>query len=259
MSELSERAEQIAARLIGHASGAQVEKHDIDGRQGVVDFLLEWENGDAGALEVTMITEPASSAWQGLAMRDGWRWPAATSWDFRPTEVSFPYKRTKRVALRAVALCDEWHVDDPSDLPDNVLALEPAVKQLLAENVGRLKRTPFSPGIMIYQSANAEFVEATPADFTLVVQSWLGRPHIEPHLQKLRRTSAVARRFLFLVVVSEALPVRFFTDDFEAPSTTLRGYEGVDAVFVWSDYWHRYLSYQGGLWEWNDFPPNTSH
>lgn len=101
----------------------------------------------------------------------------------------------------------------------------------------------------------AEFVEATPSDFALVVESWLSRPHIEPHLQKLRRTSGVSLRVLFLVVVSEALPVRFFTDDFEAPASGLRGYEGVDAVFVWSDYWHRFLVYQDGLWAWKDLPP----
>jgi hypothetical protein len=49
--------------------------------------------------------------------------------------------------------------------------------------------------------------------------------------------------------------MRFFTDDFEAPSSALRGFEGIDAVFVWSDYWHRYLAFRNGLAAWNALPP----
>jgi hypothetical protein len=192
VTDLSKRAERIAARLVSHDTGAHVEEHDRDGRQGVVDFMLEWANGNAGALEVTMITEPQSSAWQGMAMRDGWRWPAETSWNFRAASASFPYKRTKRAALRAVALCDEWQVNEPADLPESVLAHEPDVSKFLADNVGHLTRSPFPPGITIYQSVSAEFVDAAPADFTLVVESWLSRPHIQPHLDKLHRTADVS-------------------------------------------------------------------
>lgn len=254
MSELSARAEQIAARVVHHDTGAHVEEHDRDGRQGVVDFMLEWANGDAGALEVTMITEPESSAWQGMAMRDGWQWPAETSWEFRAASASFPYKNTKRAAMRAVALCDEWQVDEPGCLPDSVLAHEPDVAKFLSKHVGHLKRSPFSPGITIYQAVNAEFVDATSADFRSVVESWLSRAHIEPHLDKLQRAPDVSQRILFLVIVSEALPIRFFTDDFEAPSSDLRGYERADAVFIWSDYWHRYLTFRSGSWTWNALP-----
>lgn len=254
MSDLSKRAEHIAAHLVGHETGAQIDEYDRDGRQGVVDFMLVFPDGDSGALEVTMITEPESSAWQGMATRDGWRWPAETSWDFRPASTNFPYKRTKRAALRAVSLCDEWQVNEPSSLPRSVLASEPDVAKFLSENVGHLKRSQFSPGIAVYPAVKTEFVDAAPANFALVVESWLNRSHIQPHLDKLHRALDVSTRILFLVVVSESLPVRFFTDDFEAPCSELRGYEGIDAVFIWSDYWHRFLSFQGGRWAWIAFP-----
>lgn len=68
MSELSERAEQIAAHLVAHDTSAAVEQHDVNGRQGAVDFVLTRTDGDTGALEVTMITQSQSIAWQGMAM-----------------------------------------------------------------------------------------------------------------------------------------------------------------------------------------------
>ena len=254
MSQLSERAEQIASHLAAHHTGANVEKYDTDGRQSVVDFMLAWRSGGSGALEVTMITEPESIAWQGLAMRDGWRWPARTSWEFRPTNASFRYQQTKRLAMRAIGLCDEWNVDEPTCLPEHVLADDGELAQFLSENVGRLKRTPFSPGVTVYQATTAEFVESASPDFALVVEGWLDRSHMVPHLQKLRDTPSVNARLLFLVVVSEALPVRFFADDFDAPVRAPRGYEGVDSLFVWSDYWHRYLACERGQWAWCALP-----
>ena len=255
MTTLSVRAEQIAARLVGHATGASVVPHDTDGKQGAVDYLLKWTDGRAGALEVTLITQRASSAWQGMAMKDAWSWPAETSWEFRPNEVSFAYKRTKRAAIRAVELCDKWGVDTPSSLPHQVLAAEPAVAEFLTDDVGTLRRTPYAAGIRLYQSTTAEFVEAAPADFSRVVESWHEHPHISPHLEKVRRASLVSERHMFVVVVSEALPGRFLTDKFEVPATKPQGFDGLDALWIWSEYWHRYLVYRGATWAWMDFPP----
>lgn len=69
MGELAGRAEEIAAHLVEHALGATVRKFDSEGRQSVVDFVLEWPDGRRGALEVTLVTETESSAWQGLAAK----------------------------------------------------------------------------------------------------------------------------------------------------------------------------------------------
>ena len=255
MTALSVRAAQIAAHLVGHETDALVVPYDTDGRQAAVDYLLEWADGRIGALEVTLVTERASIAWQGMAMKDKWSWPAETSWEFRPNEVSFAYKRTKRMALKAVELCDQWCVDEPSSLPDEVLEAEPEVAKFLTDDVGSLRRTPFAPGIKIYQSTTAEFVEAAPADFSRVVESWHEHAHLAPHLEKAKRATLASERHLFVVVVSEALPVRFFTDDFDTPATPPMGFDGLDALWVWSDYWHRYLVYRDAAWAWIDFPP----
>lgn len=67
MSAFSDRAERIAAHLVGHAAAASLVAHDVDGRQGVVDFLIRWPDGVAGALEVTLVVEHASIEWQALA------------------------------------------------------------------------------------------------------------------------------------------------------------------------------------------------
>ena len=61
MTSLAERAEQIASYLVGHETAAVVVPHDVDGRQAAVDYLLEWPDRRRGALEVTLVTEKASS------------------------------------------------------------------------------------------------------------------------------------------------------------------------------------------------------
>lgn len=255
MSDFSERSEQIAAHLVGHATGAEIVPHDTDGRQGAVDFQLEWPDGRAGALEVTLVTELDSIQWQGMALKDGWSWKADTSWEFRPVNVSFHYKNTKRAALRTVELCDQWSVEHPSSLPAEILKSEPEVAKFLADGVGHLRRTPFSPGITIYQATTAEFIDAAPSDFARVVETWLEQPHVAPHLKKVKSATQHSERHLFVVVMSEALPVRFFEDNFEEPATSPQGFEGVDVLWVWSDYWQRYLAFKDGTWSWNQFPP----
>lgn len=255
MTALSARAEHIAAHLVGHQTGADVIPHDVDGRQAAVDFLLRRPDGQVGALEVTLVTERASIAWQGVAMKEGWSWPADTSWEFRPSDVSFAYKKTRQVAIRAVELCDQWGIESLSALPAQVVSAEPELARFLADDIGILRRTPFTPGIKLYQSTTVEFMEAAPADFSRVVESWHEHPHLAPHLTKVKRASQPAQRHLFVVVVSEALHVRFFTDDFDAPETPPQGFEGLDALWVWSGYWHRYLIYKDAAWSWLDFPP----
>lgn len=254
MNALSDRAEQIAAHLVGHKTGAEVVPYDTNGRQAAVDFLLKWPDGRLGALEVTLITEPASIEWQGLAMKDKWSWPAQTSWEFRPNNARFAYKGTKQVAIRAVELCDKWSVDTPANLPAEVLDDDLEISRFLADDIGSLRRTPFTPGITLYPSSAAEFVEAAPADFSRVVESWHEHPHLAPHLVKLNRASQVDELHLFVVVVSEALPVRFFTDDFNLPESSPEGFESLDAFWIWSDYWHRFLVYRRRTWSWVDFP-----
>lgn len=258
MSGFADRAEQIAAHLVAYETGASAIPHDTEGRQAAVDFHLEWPDGRRGALEVTLVTEPISIAWQGMAAKDGWRWESATSWEFRPTSASFHYKRTRRLVVRAVRLCDEWSVNAPEDLPEGVLSADPELTEFLADGTGTLRRTPFSPGVVLYQSTRAEFVDSAPSDFSLIVESWHDQPHIAFHIEKVKNAAHVSDRHLFLVPLDEVLPARFFTDDFVTPTRPPQGFEGVDAVWVWSNYWHRYLVFRDEAWCWLKFPPGES-
>lgn len=255
MSGLAERAERIAAYLVSYEAAAEAVPHDVDGRQGAVDYLLTWEDGRQAALEVTLITEKASIAWQGMAMREGWRWAADTSWEFRSAAVSFPYKFVRRAVLRAVELCDIHGVDRPEDLPLATLDVERDVARFLADELGTLRRATLSPGVLIYQAARAEFVDNAPSDFARIVETWNREPHMESHIRKLARTVNVSERHLFLVAIDDVLPARFFTDDFPAPTSAPAGFDSVDALWVWSNYWHRYLVFRNDSWSWVEFPP----
>lgn len=71
MTGLAERAERIAAHLVGYETGAKVVLHDIGGRQSAVDYILVWPNGRRDAVEVTLVIDGASMEWQGMAMKEG--------------------------------------------------------------------------------------------------------------------------------------------------------------------------------------------
>lgn len=230
MNQLTKNSERIAAHLVGRLLDAEATKFDIEGRQAAVDFMLTWPDGQLGALEVTLVTEPESSKWQSQAVSDGWVWPAPTSWEFRLSGPGMRYREVQKAVLRAVELCDQWNVKGPDSLPRSVLDHEPEVEGLAT--VGTLRRTPLSPGVMILPEVRVEFLDAAPSDFVSEVERWAGLPHMPRHVEKLRLTGEVAERHLFLVPVDEVLPARFFTDDFPPPTRAPRGYEGLDGVWM---------------------------
>ncbi|GAA2023433.1 hypothetical protein GCM10009740_10900 [Terrabacter terrae] len=253
MSELASRAEAIGAHLVAHALGATASKFDAEGRQSAVDFLMEWPNGRHGALEVTLVTQPESAAWQGMAAREGWQWPALSGWEFRLAGPDMPYRRARNAVLRAVALCDQWGVDEPHGLPADVLDREPEVGWV--NEVGELRRSSLKPGVSLFSEVRAEFVEASTCDFATVVEGWLKLPHMPRHVEKVLSAAGVAERHLFLVPVDEVLPARFLTNDFAAPTRSPEGFSGLDGIWIWSNYWHQFLVCRGGSWQWLDFPP----
>lgn len=257
MSGLADRAETIAARLVELGTGADVFRHDEGGRQGAVDFIMDWPDGRRGALEVTLVTEPRSAEWHGLAAQDGWNWPAATSWEFRPSSVTFPYRRTKNAVLRAVELCDLWRADGPDNLPIDALYSESELRWFLNDGIGTIRRTLSRPGVTVYQRTRTEFVEAAPSDFSYVIESWLDQSHMTQHIEKTRSAPNVDERHLFVVPVDDVLPARYFTDDFSTPTRPPTGYEGIDGLWVWSNYWHRYLWCRNRSWVWLDLPTTT--
>ncbi|WP_157544434.1 hypothetical protein [Jonesia quinghaiensis] len=264
MSTFSDRAERIAARLVGNATAASVVPHDIDGRQGAVDYLIRWPEGVTGALEVTLIVEHASIEWLALAAAEGWQWPAKSSWDFRASEDSFHYKSTRRLVLRAVELCDLWAVDDPRDLPQEALISKPDLHHFSRSDFGSLTRSSFMPGVTVHARSRAEFINGTMlSDFSQVVETWHDQPHMASHIAKLVKAPDVTERHLFLVAMHNAVPVRFFTDDFDPPVTRPAGFDAVDVLWVWSNYWHRFLRYQDQEWTWMEFSlpqgPSAGH
>jgi len=244
VSELAGRAEDIAAHLVSHALGAEARKFDADGRQSAVDFMLEWPNGRRGALEVTLVTQPESSAWQGLAAKEGWRWPAPSGWEFRLNGNDVPYRRARRAVLSAVELCDRENVDALDRLPPDIASSDPDLRWL--SDIGDLRRTSFKPGVVLLPAVRAEFVEASTSDFTTLVERWLHLPHMPRHVEKARSAVAVEERHLCLVPVDEVLPARFFTNDFPAPTRSPKGFSGIYGIWVWSNYWHQYLGWLAG-------------
>jgi len=252
VSELAGRAEDIAALLVSKALGASARKFDADGRQSAVDFILEWPNGRRGALEVTLVTDPGSSAWQGLAAKDGWRWPARSGWEFRLHGDDMPYQRARAAALKAIEVCDREGVDGLDQLPADILFGDADFEWL--RSMGDLRRTPFKPGVVLLPAVRAEFVEASPSDFATLVEGWLRLPHMPRHVEKTRSAVAVDERHLFLVPVDDVLPARFFTNDFQAPTRSPEGFKGIDGIWVWSNYWHQCLAWLAGRWRWLDFP-----
>lgn len=253
VSQMAGRAEDIAALLVSNALGARAVKWDADGRQSVVDFMLDWPDGRRGALEVTVVTHPESSAWQGLAARDGWRWPARSGWEFRLHHEDLPYQRARNAALKAIKLCDRERVDALDRLSPDILLGDAELQWL--SSVGDLRRTSFKPGVVLLPAVRAEFVEATTSDFATTIESWLLLPHMPRHVEKTRSAPDVDERHLFLAPVDDVLPARFFTNDFPPPTRNPEGFSGIDGIWVWSNFWHQYLGWRDDRWRWIDFPP----
>jgi hypothetical protein len=55
------------------------------------------------------------------------------------------------------------------------------------------------------------------------------------------------------------LPPRFFTNDFPPPTRRPEGFDGLDGIWVWSNYWHQFLAWRAGTWQWLDFPPKDAN
>lgn len=112
-------------------------------------------------------------------------------------------------------------------------------------------------GWSLVEGSHDAFVDAAPADFSLVVESWHDQPHMASHIDKVRHTTDVSERHPFLVPLDEVLPARFFTDGFETPHLPPQGFDGIDALWVWSNFWHRYLAFRNGTWRWLGFPETS--
>jgi hypothetical protein len=161
------------------------------------------------------------------------------------------YRPTGQAMARVVALCDEHGVDSPEALPAEARADE-AVGRI--EAAGRLRRVRIGrDGVTVFVPTRAEFVDATDPDFAAQLEAWIRLAHVRAHIAKTR-TAAQGERHLFLVPLDDVLPSRFFTDDFTAPERFPAGYEGVDGLWIWSNYWHRVMGWYNGAWEWHDTP-----
>lgn len=256
MTTVSRRAEQIASFLVGEALGGTITPFDLDGRQNVVDFHLTRPDGSRAALEVTLVTDRRAMEWDGLARKDNRRWLAEAAWEYRPHGYRASYRQAREAAVRLAQMCDEAGVD-------SWRALRPVTReegletwQLADQLAGSLTRAGVrsDAGIRLFSATTVDFVDENGPDLVDLLEDWLSEPHVRPHVAKVLADQDATERHLFLVPVSDVLPARYFTDDFPAPTRAPRGYEGLDSLWLWSDYWHRFLRLGHTGWSWTDFP-----
>ena len=218
VSDLASRAEDIASHLVSHALSAEVTKFDVDGRQSAVDFLLVWPDGRRGALEVTVVTDPRSSGWQGLAAREDWRWPAPSGWEFRLHSDDMPYRRTRHAVLKAVELCDLANVDALEQLSPELAARAPDLEWL--SGIGELRRAASKPGVVVLPAVRSEFVDAVT---TRTSPTWSRIGFICrtcPVTSTRPDQLALSTRDICSSCLSdEVLSARFFTNDFPTPDS----------------------------------------
>ncbi|KGM09344.1 hypothetical protein N869_02015 [Cellulomonas bogoriensis 69B4 = DSM 16987] len=221
-----------------------------------MDYVLVWPNGREGVLEVTLVADPEAIKWQNQLAQAGGAWQTTGKWELRLRTLAMQYRPTEAAARRVVDLCRFHGTTSTPALPPEVRAEEDAVARI--ESIGELRRVKVGrEGISVFVPVRAEFVEATDEDFASLLERWVSLQHVAAHVAKT--SSATSReRHLFLVPLDDVLPVRFYTDDFRAPSRFPRGYEGIDGLWVWSNYWHRFLGWRGGRWSWENFPSRTS-
>lgn len=256
MAGVAERAERIAAHLVGDALGCDFVPHDVDGRQGAVDFRGLTTAGRHVALEVTLIGDPQALEWDGVLGRDAGWWPAEGKWNFRPDGFGESYKKSRAAAVRLASECDQHGVDDFDALEPRDPARWMRWWRDRQDLAGSLRRAPWEkrPGIRVYPPVRSEFVNPEGPDVGALVEGWLGLPHLQSHLDKVANDLEVDERHLFLAVTSDMLPARLFADDFETPLRVPAGFSGLDGLWVWSEYWHRYLACGPAGWRWMHFP-----
>ena len=250
---IDRRAEQIAAALVPPLLGAEAVAQ-ADGAP--MDYVLVWPDGREGVLEVTLVADPEAIKWQNQLAEAGGAWLTTGKWELRLRTLAMQYRPTETAARRVVDLCRLHGTTSPAALPPDIRAEEDAVARI--ESVGELRRVKVGrEGISVFVPIRAEFVEATDGDFASLLERWVSLQHVAAHVAKTSNATS-RERHLFLVPLDDVLPVRFYTDDFRPPSRFPRGYEGIDGLWVWSNYWHRFLGWRGGRWSWEDFPSRTS-
>lgn len=255
MGDVARRAERIAALLVGHALGCRFEDFDVQGRQRAVDFRAELSDGSVVALEVTILGSDRALEWDGLRRGDGGWWPAEGRWNYRPHSYKVSYRRARAAAVHLAASCEEQGVDEPELLEPQTCAEWAAISRHLQDLSGRLSRVPWEPrnGIRVYPPTRVEFVDEAGPDLSDLLDRWVDAPHVTPHLRKLQQSGA-DEQHLFLVVTSDMLPALMFGDGFPRPARSPQGFSGLHGLWIWSEFWHRYLVHRGNSWSWMEFP-----
>lgn len=257
---VAERAEQIAAHLVSAWMQGTAEKYDVDGRQGAVDYIVTGSSGRTAALEVTLIARKRDMEWDGLARRDDRRWQAQDVWIYRPESTACNYKSARAAAIALAKLCEDNDVDSPQELAPRTRPEALRLWQLQNDLSGTLPRVHgkgMPPGIRTLPPVRCEWVDPDGPDLVDHLEQWRQLPHIAEHIRKLGDQHVATERHLFLIPTCDLLPSRLFTDDFDAPERFPEGFEGLDGLWLWSDYWHRNLLWTQGRWQWLDFPVSS--
>jgi hypothetical protein len=204
-----DEVEQTACLIAEHALGATATAHDVPPRQGVVDALLDYQDGRQGAFEVTQLATDggASLQLQSLLKSDGNRWPLPGKW-WWTIQIGDPKDRLRLLDsyTKIILHCESVGVTDPRCLAlDEVdadvqwlVAGRSSVQMqgypnVLATDGDRVR------GAMITQPSTWGGLDETFSLLDEALKAAFNADLIQRHLAKLNRTPA-DERHLFLVV-----------------------------------------------------------
>lgn len=200
--------ERVARSIMSAALGVEVESHDDNSADGMVDFVFLLPDGRRGAAEMTAITDPVAREWTALAKKQISILNSSWAWTVR--------RRGGRVTrqelaehLPYLAACAEA-VNDPEvrNLLSGAPQGHPSLTWLATSGVEiRGLRSTNNPG-MIYLEPDSEWSFA-PEDFDLAlgwIEEQLTKSAFDRKFAKLAATGADEQHLVLRLDVGAAVP-----------------------------------------------------
>jgi hypothetical protein len=135
--------ERFAMAAVQRATGAALTRHDRDGLQAAVDYLLQYSDGRVGALEVTSVSDNKERALDAILAKLDHQLPryGQYRWSIRVSG------RTDVRLLRSeyrnlIAYCEALSIQDARDLDEDLL---PTRWQKLLQSGMRMRRLGYEP------------------------------------------------------------------------------------------------------------------
>ncbi|MCV7078462.1 hypothetical protein H7I94_24670 [Mycobacterium szulgai] len=123
-------------------------QHDLDGRQGAVDYVFASPSG-SGAVEMTTVQDPRAAAW-GSKLDDGGTFECASPQDWTVVvDLRTRLNDLRRRLPAVLAACDRYGVSSPAQLP--AAAREDTDVRWFNSTRSRLHAVDGRPGIIRVQ------------------------------------------------------------------------------------------------------------